>query len=50
MKQPKAPTLAQKKIISGAGLKWRTWSVVHEDNISLTIISKKSGKRRVILK
>ena len=50
MKQPKKPTLAQKKIISAAGLEWRAWNVAGEDNISLTLISKKSGKRRVILK
>ena len=50
MKQPKAPTLAQKKLIAGAGLKWKNWSVVDEDNPSLTIINKGSGRRRVILK
>lgn len=44
------PTLAQKKIISAAGLDWKTWNVANEDNISLTLISKRSGKRRVILK
>ncbi len=50
MKQPKAPTLSQKKIMSDAGLKWKNWSVLSEDNISLTVISKNSGRRRVILK
>lgn len=50
MKQPKKPTLAQKKIMTGAGLNWKTWNVVYEDNVSLTLISKKSGKRKIILK
>lgn len=50
MKQPKKPTLSQKKIMSENGLKWQTWNVLDEDNISLTLISKKSGKRKVILK
>ena len=46
----KKPTLAQKKIIKSAGLDWNTWNVAGEDNISITLISKKSGRRRVILK
>lgn len=50
MKQPKSPTLAQKKLIASAGLKWKNWSVVHEDNISITVINKESNRRRVILK
>ncbi len=50
MKQPKRPTREQKKVISEAGLDWTTWSVLGEDNISLTLVSKKSGRRRVILK
>ena len=50
MKQPKKPVLAQKKIIKAAGLDWRTWNVLNEDNISLTVISKKSGQRRVLPK
>lgn len=44
------PTLEQKKIMSKNGLDWHTWNVAEEDNISLTLISKKSGRRRVILK
>lgn len=50
MKQPKKPTLAQKKIIRAAGLDWGTWNVSNEDNISMTLISKKTGKRRIIFK
>lgn len=50
MKQPKKPTLAQKKIIKAAGFDWKTWNVAEEDNISMTLISKKSGRRKVIFK
>ena len=50
MKQPKAPTLAQKKLIASAGLKWKNWSVVHENNVSMAIINKRSGCRRVLMK
>ena len=50
MKNPKKPTRAQKKIVTEAGLDWHTWLVVEEDNISLALISKKSGRRKVILK
>lgn len=48
MKQPKKPTLAQKKVIKAAGLDPKTWSVGNVDNISMTLISKKTGRRRVI--
>ncbi len=50
MKQPKKPTLAQKKVITEAGLNWKTWNVASEDNISLLLISKKSGRKKLILK
>ena len=50
MKQPKKPNLRQKKAISAVGLDWKTWSVLEEDNLSITLISKKSGRRRAILK
>lgn len=50
MKQPKAPTLAQKKLISSAGLNWKNWSVVKEDNNAITVMNKSSRRRRVILK
>lgn len=46
----KKPTLAQKKIIKAAGLDWNTWNVADEDNTSITLISKKSGRRKVLLK
>lgn len=46
----KKPTLAQKKLMKANGLDWNTWNVLEEDNISLTLISKKSGRKRVLLK
>lgn len=51
-KKPQNPTRNQKEIIKKAGLDWNNWLVPHggEDNISLAIINKKSGKRRVIFK
>ena len=50
MKQPKKPTLEQKKIIAEHGFRWKNWSVLNEDNVSITIISKKSDKKWVLLK
>lgn len=50
MKQPKKPTLAQKKMIAAAGYRWENWNVANEDNMAFTIVNKKTGKRRVILK
>ena len=46
MKQPKKPTLAQKKIIKAAGLDWHTWNVIGEDNISLHLLSKNPEDER----
>ena len=46
----KKPTLAQKKIIKAAGLDWNTWNVADEDSTSITLISKKSGRRKVLFK
>ncbi|WP_298515572.1 DUF6906 family protein [Marvinbryantia sp.] len=40
MKQPKKPTLAQKKLIAGAGLDPEKWMVRYEDNGYLHIIDK----------
>lgn len=48
-KNPKKPTLEQKKKIAAAGLKWENWLVKDEDNISLALVNKQSGKIRVIL-
>ena len=50
MKNPRKPMRAQKKIITEAGLDWHTWLVIEENNTSLKLISKKSGRKKVILK
>ena len=46
----KRPTLAQKKFIEAAGLKWENWNVVSEDEKSLVLMNKKSKKERKINK
>ena len=46
--EPKKPTLEQKKAIKEAGLDPKTWNVGNVDNISMTLISKKSGRKKVI--
>ena len=46
----KNPTRAQKVIMSAAGLEWKNWYVQEEDNLSLTVISKKGGRKRVLFK
>ena len=43
------PTLAQKKKMTAAGLKWENWLVSSEDNIRMTVVNRKSGKSKVIL-
>lgn len=48
MKQPKKPTRTQKEAIMAAGLDPKTWNVGNVDNISMTLISKKSGRKKVI--
>lgn len=48
MKQPRKPVLTEKKQITAAGLDWKNWSVQGRNNNSITLINKKSGKRRVI--
>lgn len=50
MKQPKKPTLAQKKIIANNGLNWSNWMVVEEVEGVLTIFNKISKKIRKIKK
>ena len=42
-------SIEQKKKIAAAGLKWENWLVKDEDNISLALVNKQSGKIRVIL-
>ena len=50
MKNPRKPARVHKISMTNAGLDWHTWLVVKEDNISLTLISKKSGRKKVRLK
>ena len=50
MKQPKRPTREQKQLIKENRLDWHNWMVAGEDNMAITIVSKKSGRRRVLLK
>ena len=50
MKQPKKLTRKQKELAAGNGLVPENWMLLDEDNISITLISKKSGKRKVIFK
>ena len=46
------PTRDQKKLLSERGLVWQNWLVPRggEDNLSLAVMNKNSGKRKVILK
>lgn len=50
MKQPKKPTLAQKRFMTESGLDWKTWNVAEETDDAMVLISKKSGRRRIIKK
>lgn len=50
MKNPKKPTLAQKKILSLHGLKWFNWLVVEETADILKVQNKISNKIREIKK
>ena len=49
-KRVKNPTRAQKEPMVAAGLDWKNWNVLEEDNLSITVISKKAGRKRVLLK
>lgn len=48
MKRAKRPTLAQKKRIQQAGLKWTGYSVISDTAVGLEVISKQSGSRWMI--
>lgn len=50
MKQPKKPTYNQKKLMSKNNLNAKAWAVVSEDNATLEIIDKETGKRKVLIK
>lgn len=49
-KRLKKPTRAQKEMLTEARLNWKNWYVHDEDNLSITVVNKTSGKRRIILK
>lgn len=44
------PTREQKKLIKENRLDWRNWNVANVDNISIEIVHKKTGTRRVLFK
>lgn len=46
----KKPTLAQKKLITSAGLIASTWLVIKEDDTELQLVSRMSGTTRHIKK
>lgn len=50
MKQPKRLTLKHKKILATYRLNPDNWMLVDEDMNSITIINKKSNKKKVLLK
>ena len=49
-KRLKNPTRAQKVTMATAGLDWKNWYVQDEDNLSITVISKKGGRKRILFK
>lgn len=53
MKQPKKPTLAQKKMMSKAGLDWKKYGVIRERKDVpfpyLEVMERKTGERRTIV-
>lgn len=50
MKQEKKPTRQQKEYIKAAGLDWRNWNVIKDEETILVIVNKKTGTRRTIRK
>lgn len=48
MKQPKKPTIAQKKLIKDAGLNPDEWKVRLEDKDYLHIVSGKTGQFKIL--
>ncbi|WP_337404556.1 hypothetical protein [Suilimivivens sp.] len=48
-KRPRKPTREQKVKIKAAGYVPENWNVLYEDNISMMIVNKESGRRKVIL-
>lgn len=50
MKQPKKPTRANKELMNKRGLVPDNWMVVSESKTELVVISKRSNKRRSLVK
>lgn len=50
MKQPNKPTRNQKELISKNGLDPENWRVIFESKTTLEIVSRRSGRRRVLNK
>lgn len=48
-KRARRPTRKQKEQIVAAGYKPENWMVLDADNLSMTIVNKESGRKRVIL-
>lgn len=48
MKQPKRPTLQQKKLINKAGMDWKEWNVENQSDDRLVLIRKRTGERKTI--
>lgn len=48
MKQPKKPTLMQKKLISACKLNPDNWGVLLEDELYLHIINKVTGTKKIL--
>lgn len=48
-KRPRKPTREQKVKIRAAGYVPENWNVLYEDNISMMIVNKESGRKKVIL-
>ena len=49
-KRLRVPTREEKELIKKNKLVWNNWLVKENDNISLAIVNKESGKVRVIFK
>lgn len=48
MGQVKKPKLEQKKVMTAAGLRWEAWNVEEDDGETLTLVSKRTKRRRKI--
>lgn len=48
--EPKKPTRRQKIAISAAGLDWTSWLVSKEAHDEMHLVSRRSGRRRIVKK